>query len=265
MTDGYGSPGTFLRPPTLQGGLADPAAVEHALARAALYRLLAGAWLYPTAARLADLARAATTAAENPLLPELREPLAALAAAARGAEPAAAAEEHVFLFDRQVRCSPYEGAYGDGPQLAGKSAALADVAGFYAAFGLGPAEGRPDMEDHVGAELEFMSALALKEAWALGAGDAEGVAVTRHAQVAFLRDHLGRWAETFAGEVAAATPLPTYTAAAALLTIWIGAESDRLGAAPARVAGRLGHDPLQEDALTCPLSDAGRRPSGAAP
>ena len=247
-----GAPSTSLRPPT--GEAASPTPLQQSLARAGLYRLLAGAWVYPTDTRLEHLAGIAETLAVAFPLPQLREPLATLSAAARSADPAAVADEHVFLFDRQVHCSPYEGAYGDGPQLAGKSAALADIAGFYAAFGLGPADVRPDMEDHIGAELEFMSALALKEAWALGAGDAEGVEITRHAQVTFLRDHLGRWAETFADDVVAATPLPYYAAAAALLKIWIRAESDRAGTTPTRLAGRLGRDPLQEDSFTCPMA-----------
>lgn len=229
--------------------------VQSALTRAALYRVLGGAWAYPTGARLAELARLAGDLADAPPVPALRDPLAAFVAAARGADPAALGDEYVFLFDRQVRCSPYEGAYGDGPRLAGKSAALADVAGFYAAFGVGPADARPDMEDHIGAELEFMSVLALKEAWARCSDDEEGVEVVCGAQVSFLRDHLGHWAETFADEVTAATPVSYYTSAARLLEAWIRAEHDALGVTPGRLAGRLGTDPLHEDAFTCPMAD----------
>lgn len=229
--------------------------LQQSLQRAAFYRLLGSTWAYPTGARLEHLARLAGDLADAPPVPALRDPLAAFAAAALGADPAALGDEHVFLFDRQVHCSPYEGAYGDGPRLAGKSAALADVAGFYAAFGVAPADARPDMEDHIGAELEFMSVLALKEAWALGEDDEEGVEVVRGAQVSFLRDHLGRWAETFADEITAATPLPYYASAAAALKAWIRAEHDALGVAPGRLAGRLGTDPLHEDAFTCPIAD----------
>jgi len=229
--------------------------ILHALARAAFYRLLGGVWAYPTGARLEHLARLAGELADAPPVPALRDPLATFAAAALGADPAALGDEYVFLFDRQVRCSPYEGAYGDGPGLAGKSAALADVAGFYAAFGVGPADARPDTEDHIGAELEFMSVLALKEAWAVGEHDPEGVEVVRGAQVSFLRDHLGRWVETFADEVSAATPVSYYTSAARLLKAWISIACDGLGVAPARLAGRLGHDPLHEDTFTCPMAD----------
>jgi hypothetical protein len=57
-----------------------------------------------------------------------------------------------------VRCPPYESAYGEAPQMAGKSAELADLAGFYAAFGLAPAASQPDMEDHV--KVDFCEARA---------------------------------------------------------------------------------------------------------
>jgi TorA maturation chaperone TorD len=61
---------------------------------------------------------------------------------------------------------------------------LADVTGFYAAFELTPATARPDMEDHIAAELEFMSVLALKEAYAGAEELPGGLTVTRDAKEA---------------------------------------------------------------------------------
>ena len=119
-----------------------------------------------------------------------------------------------FLFDRGAKVPPYEGAWEDAPQLAGKAALLADVAGFYAAFGLVPGEAQPDVEDHIAAECEFMSALALKEAYALAQRDDEGVAITSAAQSRFVGDHLGRWSGTFAEALRDASPLPYYGALA---------------------------------------------------
>lgn len=228
-------------------------AVAHILGRGALYRLLGGAFAPPLAWRFQELAHVATMAAAAPVVDErLRGPLARFADAARDADPAAVAAEYVSLFDRQARCSPYEGAYR-GAGLAGKGVLLADVAGFYAAFGLGPAAGAPDMEDHVAAELEFMSALCFKEAHALAISAAEPLAVTRDAEAAFLRDHLGGWAAAFARDLDAATALGFYTAAAALLAAWMDIELAALGVAPVPVAGRVpgGAD---EEALGCPVA-----------
>ncbi len=231
--------------------------VQTALGRAAAYRLLGGAFAYPTQAAMQEIARlAATVAAGAPGDSVLRAPLLALAGAAGTADVGALAQEHVFLFDRQVRCPPYEGAYGDAPQLAGKAAQLADVAGFYAAFGLGPAAARPDSEDHIAAELEFMSALGLKEAYLRAEGDGEGVEVTAGAQAAFLRDHLGRWAEALADTLRESTALPYYSAVADLLAAWVREEVVRLGVTPSRVHARQGDDPLQEDSFSCPMAPA---------
>jgi TorA maturation chaperone TorD len=230
--------------------------VVRALTRGGIYRLLGRVFGYPTPGVLAELAPLAEQATEAPeLTPDLRQHLAGLAVAARDADPGVLAGEHVFLFDRQVRCPPYESAYAEAPRMAGKSAELADVAGFYAAFGLTPALARPDMEDHIAVELEFMSALALKEAYALAEGDTDGIAVTRAAQLAFLTDHLGRWAEPFAESLRAATPVPYYATAAGLLAAWVLAEFAALGATPTRLEGRADPGPAGEDAFTCPMAE----------
>jgi TorA maturation chaperone TorD len=226
--------------------------VACALQRAAVYRLLGGAFVSPTPARLEELALAAATALTT-TSGRLRDHLARFAAAAREADPPAVADEHAFLFGRQVRCSPYESAYSGLSPFGDKSSRLADVAGFYQAFSLSPAAAQPDMEDHIGAELEFMSALALKEAYALSENEA-GLEVTRRAQVTFLTDHLGRWAERFAREVEGATALAFFAAAASLLALWVQAEIDGLGATPSRVAAP--DDLAADDAapFSCPMA-----------
>ena len=120
------------------------------------------------------------------------------------------------------------------------------------------------MEDHIAAECEFMSALALKEAYALAESDDEGVAITRAAQSRFVGDHLGRWSGTFADGLRDASPLPYYGALADLLGAWVTAEIERLGAAPSVVLGRSGYDPIQEaDAFSCPMTEGEPPPSGA--
>jgi DMSO reductase family type II enzyme chaperone len=226
-------------------------AITDALHRSAVYRLLALAFAYPTAARLAAVAGMATGAAAR--APEtLAAALHRLAEAARSADVVAATDEHVALFQREVRCPPYEGAYGPA-QLAGKAALLADIAGFYRAFGLEPTEGQPEVEDHVCAELEFMSALALKEGWALADHQAEGLEVTRAAQRAFLTDHLGCWGAAFTARVAAAAAPGLHPAAAALLQVWLEADCARLGITPRALEGV---NPAEPDAFACPLAPA---------
>jgi TorA maturation chaperone TorD len=228
--------------------------VQEQLERASLYRLLGGALARPEAERLAELATAAEALSRAGLA--VAEPLARFALAARETDAAAVGDEYVFLFDRGARVPPYEGAWGEAPQLAGKTALLADIAGFYAAFGLVPGQAQPDVEDHIAAECEFMSVLALKEAYALAASDDEGAAITREAQARFVGDHLGRWSGPFAEALREASPLPYYATLADLLGAWVRAEVESLGAAPSVVPGRWGGDPTQEaEAFACPMAE----------
>ncbi|MGD2079888.1 MAG: molecular chaperone TorD family protein [Nitrospirota bacterium] len=67
---------------------------------------------------------------------------------------------------------------------------MADVAGFYRAFGL---EFEGDRADHLCMELEFMRLLALKEARALLDGEGDNAEICVSAQREFMGSHLGRW------------------------------------------------------------------------
>lgn len=228
-----------------------PTAIGRTLQRAALYRLCAVALGYPAPGRLADVARlaeGATSAADG----ALRSRLLALAETARGTDDGSAAAEYVALFDGAVRCPPCEGAYGP-PQMAGKAALLADIAGFFAAFGLEPSQGQPDVEDHVATELEFMSALAVKEAWALAEGHHEHAEISRDAAARFLTDHLGRWAAAFATALTTASEAAYYRAVAALLDAWVKADAATLGATPTPLAATPG-DRVEPHAFECPLA-----------
>jgi DMSO reductase family type II enzyme chaperone len=223
--------------------------VAFALRRAAVYRVVGLALAYPTRPRLEAIA-ADSPYAGSSASAEVAGALDRLAAAARAADVASLAAEHVALFQRGVRCPPYEGAYGPRG-LAGKAAMLADVAGFYRAFGLEPAAAQPETEDHIGAELEFMSALALKEAWALAEEDQAGLEVTRAAARTFLADHLGRWARAFAERLQAEAASAVLTATAALVVAWIDAECGRLQLTPPPLEGVQAGE---ETPFTCPMT-----------
>ncbi|MEE8558058.1 MAG: molecular chaperone TorD family protein [Myxococcota bacterium] len=102
--------------------------------------------------------------------------------------------ESTFEPSGGLRCSPNETSHApNSPQEAMvRTFEMADIAGFYRAFGVEIAPGT-ERVDHVGAELEFMHLLAVKELLAEQSGDPEHAEICRDASLAFLRDHLIRW------------------------------------------------------------------------
>jgi nitrate reductase assembly molybdenum cofactor insertion protein NarJ len=78
---------------------------------------------------------------------------------------------------------------------------LADITGFYQAFGFKMGGNVRERPDHISVEIEFMYLLALKEAYAIVNGTKKQVEICVDAQKAFLEEHLGRWIGLFAQAV----------------------------------------------------------------
>lgn len=114
------------------------------------------------------------------------------------------------------RVAPYEGS-NVASTAGGVTPRLADVAGFYRAFGLRVVDERPD---HVIAQLEFLAMAVLAEAEAIESGESDDAEAAADAIRSFLRDHLGGWIDAWAarvGAVAELDPWVPYAAAAAEL------------------------------------------------
>lgn len=142
--------------------------------------------------------------AETLVAPPLRDhpALGAMAAMlAGGLEPLQRA--YVELFDSgKGRVSLYETEHGRMRGLA-KGHDLADLSGFYKAFGLDLDDARlHEMIDHLAVELEFYGVLLLKQALLAESGDGEGGAIVRDARRKFLADHLGRFVAAIAEQPA---------------------------------------------------------------
>ncbi len=123
----------------------------------------------------------------------------------------------------------YETEYGL-PNEYRQSQELADIAGFYRAFGFvtgGPARERPD---HLAVELEFMYVMALKEAYAAQNTMAEQREICRVGQQKFLVDHLGKWIQHFARSIEAQGH-PPYVQIACLTAAFVQADAACLGVA----------------------------------
>lgn len=120
---------------------------------------------------------------------------------------------------------PYETEYGVD-NLFQQTQELADIAGFYRAWGLSPERERPD---HASVELEFLAYLAEKET---AARTDEHRSIAREARRKFLADHAGRWMPVFAARLER-TPSTFYQAYARALKEFIRRETEALGAVPA--------------------------------
>lgn len=211
-----------------------PHQIDEALRRASVYELFAHAFAYPDDDRIEALH---TSAGE--VLVSNRSPLVLrLATIAQDVGRAALEPAFVSLstFSSSPDCPTFETAYF-GSDAQQQTQRMADIAGFYRAFGVASPEGgyRPD---DLPVELDFMAYLCRKEAFAAEHLGAPRVGQSRRAQRMFLEEHLGRWAPRFGARVAKhAPPGHFYGLAGETLAAWIASECRDLGADPEPVTG----------------------------
>jgi TorA maturation chaperone TorD len=210
------------------------------LSRALLYELLKTCLYPPTShgrevhaggeGRRALEHAAAVVERETGAVPAALENL--LPASAAG--PAAELEpdyQRLFGHTAQGRVSPYETEYGlDG--LFRQSQELADIGGFYRAFGLTVAGGSRERSDHLGVECEFLGFLCRKEAYHLLSGDREVAKEVREAERLFLKEHVSGFAGAFARCLSSEAGHPFYRALGDLLSAFLAVECRRLEVAP---------------------------------
>lgn len=194
--------------PTLQQLLVDP--VLHGAA--ALLRTL-------PATRSVALARG-----ERPL--QLLDPRLVLERLPESPEQFNSEYEHTFGLLVSGACPPYETEYVDSKFVYQRSNGLADIHGYYHAFGLTISNQYPERADHVVLELEFMAHLLKLER---DAGDEsvdarERRQICRDAQVSFLTDHLTWWAPAFAKLLGRENPHGYYAATGIFLAALVAAE-----------------------------------------
>ncbi len=200
---------------------------DHACARAVLARWVAGVFHAPEPA---DDSGAQPARDDDGLLGAARclgmpDGLLqrALHAPGDGRERAA---RYRHLFGHAVRgaCPLYELEYARG-EVFQQGHALADLGGFYRAFGLGMSPQAHERLDHAAAEWEFLAMLAWKEALAIAWRDGHAPApaaidvhaaidTCRGAQRAFLRDHAAAWMPALFARVQRADPDGAYGRAA---------------------------------------------------
>jgi TorA maturation chaperone TorD len=233
-------------------------AAEEALVRSTLYRFLSVAWCPPDDGldelrTVPAVLTAVMAAAEGIGVVRGRELVESIATTLTASDPAGLRAEYRRLFGHQISrdCPLHETQYGAG-HIFQQAQQLADIAGFYLAFGLEVAEGAGERVDHLSLELEFLHALAFREAHArLHAGEEE-VSQLVEARQAFVRDHISRWVPAFSGLVAARND-GLYRALAHLTQAVITADAVSLGVTAdgeAELTPPVSLDP-EEETLPC--------------
>ncbi len=142
------------------------------------------------------------------------------------------ARRHCEVFGLLVAktAPPYETEYCRSNLTFYRTQQLADIAGFYRAFGLEPNLEEPERQDHISVELEFMARVIQGELNAAGPQQAE---ICRDAQKKFLADHLVWWAPAFARLLRRSASDGLYGALGAALAAFIAGERTTFGLGPA--------------------------------
>lgn len=219
---------------------------EGLMLRAGIYRLLAQGYAYPGAAQRDDLIVMAEGLAPwlSEMGPQWAGRLERFATVLTETDDAEREAEFNQLFSGAMAAAPYETAYER--DIFRKQATLADIAGFYQAFGFVVAEGNRWQPDHLGVQLEFCAIVLQRTAYAMAESWTEQSEICVDALRKFLNDHTGRWADALAGDVERSASLSFYQELASLTRDWVALEVRALELEPDALLSR---HILEEDSL----------------
>jgi len=214
------------------------AQIDIAVARSFLHRFVAKFFEYPTAEAWAWLSGSDTLNAVSSAASavDIASDAEKLLAVMRASSFDSFLDAHLVAFGHAARgpVPMNEIEFGDlkaDPLF--QPHRLADLAAFYRAFGLELAPDASERQDHVCIELEFMSVLAAKEAFALEQQlDEDALTVCRAAQKNFLREHLGRWVPAFTRRIERTNDEALLNAAAQFTRNWVTADCERFAVKP---------------------------------
>jgi len=140
-------------------------------------------------------------------------------------------------------CPPYE-MYFSGSHIFQQTQDLADISGFYRAFGLEVSkDDTANRWDHVAVELEFLHFLTYKQAYAIeNHGDKEQESCLT-AKKKFLNAHIGRWIKAFSRAVESKSPSGFYGKAAKLASDFVHFDMQNLGVSADEIEELQGGEP----------------------
>ena len=226
--------------------------IERSFARATVYRLLSLLFSYPAEDVYEETRRGLDAAlVASPLMAdEVARSVGgvARALAACGQDGLEGAYRRLFTYSASPDCPLSECAYS-AKHVYQEVQEMADIAGFYRAFGLEISGQRPD---DLSAELEFCYLLALKQGHAREQRRRREETICRDAHRAFLHDHLGRWADNIGRRLQVLAPDSPYASFGHLLCAFAAAEIEYLKAGPIQPHQDIPSPPEPPEDDECP-------------
>lgn len=174
----------------------------------------------------------------------------------------AAADEFARVFGLIPcrECPPYEAEYLSVEDTFFRTQQMADVAGFYRAFGLDSSLASRERPDHLCLELEFSAFLLMKLRDAAAGGDEESLLraeICRKARRSFFADHFGWWTPAFAVGLRRKAETGFYAALGKLLAAFLPIERQRLGVRPSLTPREPTVVDTAEECDGCPVQLSG--------
>lgn len=201
----------------------------HVLARANVYGIIASAFAYPEDDVLQGVRES---------VGELKEALKAIGAKAESFEKATAfatavadaqaqmvQSDYNQLFVGKQQCSLDESEYDKA--IFYRYQRMADIAGFYRAFGFENSTDSYQRPDYVGTELEFMQLLLLKHAYAIEQGWEDESQICENAESKFVHEHLEWWVPSMCEKLRGASSCAFYKSLSNFLESFVGSEASR--------------------------------------
>lgn len=142
---------------------------------------------------------------------------------------------------------PQGSHYGSGHMFQ-SSQHLADLAGYYSAFGVEHAGKKLEGLDHISLELEFMYVLTFKEGYAFENDGSDKVDICVNAQKKFMKNEIGSWGSLFAKLLETKQPDEFYRKLGGLLKVFLEMETAFLKVKPRRLKAPDVSDSLDESA-----------------
>ncbi len=140
-------------------------------------------------------------------------------------------------------CPPYE-MYFSGSQIYQQTQDLADLSGFYKAFGVEVSrDDTTNRWDHIAVELEFLHFLTYKLAYTTENGEDKERELCLTAKKKFLNSHIGRWICAFSSSVEKKSPLAFYREIADISNEFVHHDMENLGVDADEIDSLMGNEP----------------------